>query len=408
MSDPRSVAAEVARRSYGRLIALLSATTGDISLAEDALAEAFARALQKWTTPPSNPEAWLLTVARNIHRDRRKSAAERTRTSLEDAPEASVGPKERLLEEALLVANEDRRLKLLFVCAHPAIAESVRTPLMLQTVLGLDAALVANLYCMPAATLSQRLVRAKRKIRDSKIPFRIPDGGELEERLPFVLEAIYGAYALDWTRADSLEEDLRGEALFLASLVCETLAVPEALGLFSLLAFSAARQPARFDLEGAVIALEEQEMDRWHAPLFRAGERALAQASMARTPGRFQLEAAIQAAHMSRRRTGVTPWKEIAALYDGLLSFAPTRGALVARAAALLSAHGPDAALRSLEGNLAELQDFQPYWATLAHARLEMGEIEEAKAALGRAISLCTEHSLRLVLERKLESLRTL
>ena len=333
----RSVADRVARASYGRLVAVLSASTRDIALAEDALADAFERALRTWprTGVPGNPEGWLITVARNRIRDLYSSAATRRSAPFPADVEAA-------LTEPELDAIPDRRLELLFACAHPAIDPSVRTPLMLQVVLGFDAAHIAAVFGLPPGAMAQRLVRAKRRIRDAGIPIRRPARADMGERVPAVLEAIYGAYAIDWLdQGDRIRDSVADEARWLAVLTANLLDdEPEAWGLAALLTLAQSRAPARATAPWP--PLDQQDTTLWDRSLIAEGESMLLRAHALGAPlGRFQLEASIQSAHCDRARTGEVDRATIIRLYRGLVAVAPTTGA-VAALAGLTAGSGPD------------------------------------------------------------------
>lgn len=391
MTDPHHRAAEIARDAYGKLLAIVARHSGDIAAAEELLSEAFQRALETWPVrgEPANPEGWLVAVARNRLRDRLKSAAHRTRvshTELDELASAAV-------EGGDLV---DRRLELLFVCAHPAIDSALRTPLMLQTVLGFDAESIGAAFGIAKVAMAQRLVRAKRKIKAAQIPFVVPEAREMPGRLEAVLEAIYGAYSLQlW------DPERSGEALYLADLVVRLLPdEPEVLGLASLLGFISSRETARVR-DGVAVPLTDQDPADWDHHRIDMAEELLHRARSFGTLGRFQLEAAIHSAHCERRHTGTTQWGAVLQLYEGLLQLAPTIGAAVARAAAVGEAVGPEAGLAALEAvdNDAQ-QTFQPAWATRAHLLARLGRHDEARQAFDHAIALTREPVDRAYLQR--------
>ncbi len=399
-------AAGVARTSYGRLVALLAARAGDIAAAEDALADAFEQALTHWPDAgvPDNPEAWLLTVARNRLRDRLRSSSHRTSTSLDESADLVAA-----FDEVDVDAIPDKRLALLFVCAHPAIDRTVRTPLMLQTVLGYRSEQIAAAFAIPAPTMAQRLVRAKRRIRDAGIPFVVPDRALAPDRMPEVLEAVYGAYAIDWQGTAGATE--RGTLALEARHLAETLAElapaePEALGLAALICLSLARAPARLDAAGAVVPLHEQDMSRWNHALVERGERYLVRAHGLGRIGRFQLEAAIQSVHCDRRTAGVTDWGVLHKLHRALADTAPTLGASVSLAVVTGETDGPAAGLAILNELTGPHADrFQPAWAARAHLRARAGDNAGAAAAFDKAISLTTDPATRAYLRRQADAL---
>jgi predicted RNA polymerase sigma factor len=405
-TSARAHAERAARESYGRLLAILASRSGDLAAAEDALAEAFAAALQTWPTRgvPDNPQAWLLTTARHRHLDLLRSAEHRSKVLIEqDDLDNFMAP--AVDSDAI----PDERLKLMFVCAHPAIDPAVRTPLMLQCVLGLEAAAIAQAFLLPEATLAQRLVRAKRKIKDAAIRFQVPDRSEIGDRLEAVLEAIYGAFAIGWDQAgEALAQDmdeahqLGDEARFLAQLLAQLCPhEPEALGLAATITLAQARRAARTDTAGQYVPLQDQDTALWDAAAIAAGEDMLRRAAAIGQHGRFQLEAAVQSVHLDRARSGITDWHALALLYEGLLRVAPTLGTAVARAVAVGHAQGPANGLAALDLIAQrDQQNYQPAWAARAHLLTQAGRLPQAQQALHRAAALATGERMRAHLQR--------
>jgi RNA polymerase sigma-70 factor, ECF subfamily len=385
--------ADLVRDSYGRLLAVLAAPSRDIAAAEDALADAIERALARWPQDgvPDHPEGWVLTVARNRLRDTWKSAAYRKTEPLDENHDSSTE-----LDEMSDIP--DRRLELMLVCAHPAIAPNVRTPLMLQAVLGVEAAAIAEAFAVEPATMAQRLVRAKKRIRSAGIAFVLPEHDDLAARLPAVLEAVYGAYAIDWqlTPAGAPVETLSAEALHLALVLAELLpGEPEVLGLAALVCLSEARRPARRATDGAFVPLGEQDAALWDRMLIARGEALLRRAHALGRPGRFQYEAAIQSVHCSRVNGPDVNSDALRKLHRAVLRVAPSLGAAVASAAVDGEIDGPAAGLRALAaiGDPA-VDRFQPAWSTRAHLLAEAGRPAEAAEAYRRAIALTSDPGL--------------
>jgi len=403
--DTHRTIERVARESYGRLVAYLSMHTHDLASAEDALTNALVSALNHWPQEgvPKNPEAWLLTAARHSLIDviRHQKVVLESEPTLKFLTEGSM-------ETSLSTSTPfpDERLKLLFVCAHPAIDPAMHTPLMLQTVLGLDAARIAQAFLIAPKTMGQRLFRAKTKIRGGGIPFEIPQERELPERLDAVLEAIYAAFGLGWddmAGADQRGRDLAEEAMWLARVLLQLMpSEAEVQGLLALMLYCEARRPARRDAKGRYVPLSEQNPEQWLVSLIEEAERHLGEAFQHGRVGRFQLEAAIQSVHAERARTGRTDWSAIVLFYEQLLKISPALGTRTGYAAAVAEAKGPEAGLTVLNSIDAEsVSHYQPYWAVRAHLLQRLGKTREAATAFDRAIGLAEDPAVREFLLHK-------
>ena len=398
-------AQKVARESYGKLIAFLAKQTRDVAGAEDALSEAFAAALADWPHKgvPIHPEAWLMTVAKRKIIDGVRSAR---------SSEASADHLQLLAEEVEAMTSQeqripDERLALMFACAHPAIDSAIRSPLILQTVLGLDAADIGSAFLVSPAAMGQRLARAKHKIKVAGIPFRVPEHAELSERLDAVLEAIYAAYTKGWNDPSNVQNNLAGEATWLGRLIVELLpSEAEALGLLALMLFLQSRREARRDA-GEFVPLADQDTYLWDSEMINEAESLLLRASGMNVIGRYQLEAAIQSAHAARRLTGSTSWKAIVELYEGLMGIMPSSVVAINLAVAIAEVEGPEAGLAALPAlaENSELLQFQPYWAARAALLSKAGLIAEAAEAYGLAIGLESDPAVRNFLLAKRDGL---
>ncbi|ESY67962.1 DUF6596 domain-containing protein, partial [Mesorhizobium sp. LNHC232B00] len=364
------------------------------------------------TGVPDKPEAWLLAVARRRRVDavRRRLTSEAGREHLRLIAEEAEA---RMTNEDLPDEDmPDERLRLMFACAHPAIESSVRAPLILQTILGFDAATIASAFLVSPATMGQRLVRAKTRIRETGIPFRVPERAELGERLDAVLEAIYAAFAEGWSDPAGTETQRRNlatEGIWLGRLVASLMPdEPEALGLLALMLFAEARRAARRDAEGDFVPLALQDCELWDRALINEAEALLSRAAQSGVIGRYQLEAAVQSAHAARRLTGRTDWVAIRELYDALFSIAGSPVVAINRAVAVAEAEGAVAGLAALYvlGDDKRLDDYQPYWAARAGLLARLGQVPQASEAYDRAIGLERDPAVRRFLQGKRAALR--
>ncbi len=403
----------VARRSYGKLVAFLAAATRDVAAAEDALSEAFAAALVDWPLNgcPASPEAWLLTVARRKSID----GLRRHRSG-----EAAVAQLQILVGDRLATSADfddtdvpDRRLALLFACAHPAIDAGIRAPLMLQVVLGLDAKTIASAFLASPGAMGKRLGRAKRKIRQAGIPFAIPSRDELSGRLEGVLEAIYAAFSEGWSDpvgTDAIRRDLTAEALFLARLVADLLPQePEAMGLLAGMLYAEARRLARRTADGDYVPLAAQDVSLWDTAMIAEAEALLLRASTLGRLGRYQIEAALQSAHVERRRSGRTDWTAEVQLYDALLALTGSPVVALNRALAIAEVSGPQAAIEIIDALAIDgrLLDYQPYWAARAELLTRLCAYADARHAYDIAIGLERDPAVRRFLQARQAALRS-
>jgi RNA polymerase sigma-70 factor, ECF subfamily len=396
-----------ARRSYGKLIAFLAARTHDVAGAEDALSEAFAAALADWPLHgvPRTPEAWLLTVAR------RKRVDALRRQRLDDAAA------EQLLWLDELTADEnaepvlpDRRLGLLFACAHPGIDRGVRAPLMLQVVLGFDAATIASAFLVAPAAMGQRLARAKAKIRATRIPFRVPPDEALPARLEAVLDVVclvfnegYAASAGD----AHVRQSLCAEGVRLAAIVAALMPdEPEALALHALLLANHARRHARVDASGALVLLEDQDRGLWDAAAIAHATRVAARALRLGLPGRYALQAAIAIEHANARTAADTRWEHIAAYYGRLAALEPDPVVELNRAVAIAMAGDVTGGLARIDGLAGALERYHYFHAARADLLLRLGVREAAADAYARAAGLAGNEIERAFLDRRLAETR--
>jgi RNA polymerase sigma-70 factor (ECF subfamily) len=402
--DNGRAALVAARAGYGRLVAWFAWRWGSIADAEDALSDAYLSALATWPRDgvPSNPEAWLMTAAK-----RSMLKAARYRKVRENPAATSILASEEPVDMSFAVPDE--RLRLMLVCAHPAIDASIHTALMLQCVLGLDARRIARLFIVAPDAMAKRLVRAKAKIKDAGIRFEVADASELPGRMQAVLEAIYACYSAQAVYEASTGTDLGEDAVYLARLVT-TLAPddPEGLGLLALLLFCEARKAAQFTDDGRFVPLDEQDPRRWSRALIAEGNALLARAYGLGSIGPFQVEAAIQSAHCSRRPGDVAPWQAIARMYEGLIALGPTIGARIGHALAVAKATGrPEDGLAELDRlDPDRLSRHQSWWAARAYLLSSAGRSAEACDCYRQARALSSDERVIAHFDRRIAALQ--
>ena len=391
--------ARVFRDESSRCIATLVRILGDIDLAEDAVQEAFATAAQKWPVDglPPNPGAWITTTARNraIDRIRRES----TREHRETEATAMTAPDDPLDVGPL----PDDQLRLIFTCCHPALSSEAHIALTLRLIAGLQTPEIAHAFLVPEATMAQRIVRAKKKIKATNLPYRVPDAAELPARLRSVLAVLYLIFTeghRSSSSTDLVREDLCSEAIRLARLVCDLMPEePEAVGLLALLLLTDSRRATRVDDDGVLIPLPDQDRTRWDRDEIAEGHDLVRRCLRRNQPGAYQVQAAIAAVHTDARTAGATDWVQVLALYDQLIPFAPTPIVQLNRAVAVAEVRGPVEALQEVE--LLDLDAYVPFHATRADLLRRVGRTDEARDAYDAAIALATAEPERRYLEAK-------
>jgi RNA polymerase sigma-70 factor (ECF subfamily) len=384
------------------MLAALVRALGDFELAEDALQDACALALDRWSTVPDDPVAWLLAVARNRAVDR----VRRARVGRERQAAVTAGVVELTgFDEQRLAAVGDERLSLIFACCHPALSEDARIALTLNAVVGLTAGEIARMFLVGEPTLAQRLVRAKRKIRDAGIPLAVPPDHALPERLAGVLTVLYLVFTRGYTEDSA---SLRGEAIRLAKLVAALMPdEPEALGTVALLLLHDSRADARLSPDGDVVLLADQDRSRWHRAEIDEAMGVLARALRHGMVGRFQIEAMIAALHAAAPSTDDTDWSRIAALYGALIAVAPSAVLRLNHAVAVAMANGPDTGLAMLD-RIDGLADYHLFHAARADLLRRLGRTGEAADAYRRAHELATRPADRRFLAGRLLTLESI
>jgi len=406
----RQVLNDIYRTESRRVLATLMRLLGDFELAEDAMHEAFSAAMEKWPTDgmPGNPRAWLVSAGRfkAIDQIRRRAKFETSFEPLAEQLADSIAVEQDFNDDEI----EDDRLRLIFTCCHPALSPEARVALTLREVCGLTTEEIARAFLMSAPTMAQRIVRAKSKIRDAKIPYKVPSRDELSERLDTVLQVVYLIFNEGYSASSGgsvTRSDLSGEAIRLGRLLLELLPEPEVMGLLALMILHESRRPARTNSDGDLILLEDQDRSLWSRDMIAEGIALVERALATRRFGVYSLQAAISAVHAESPDAASTDWSEIVQLYDVLMQASPSPVVELNRAVAVAMRDGPQAGLELVDAIMArgDLDDYHLAYSARAELCRRLGRTSDARSSYERALSLVQQEPERRFLERRLSQL---